>query len=119
MSIHNVLIESGYQDTSESFLASHQFSLAEFEAMFTVSFGAVDFQDLHISSGCLEHLDILIANPFFPVKFLKKIIQGGAKGRWYNDPSDEKHFFSKTFQLARLAIDALESQYSHSLLKDV
>ena len=112
MSIHNVLAEFGYQDTSESFLSSHEFSSAEFEAMFTESFGSVDFQDLYIPIGCLEDLDILITNPFFPVKFMKKIIQGGAKGRWYNDPSDEKHFFSKTFQLARLAIDALEAQYS-------
>jgi hypothetical protein len=48
---------------------------------------------------------------------MKKIIQGGAKGRWYNDPSDEKHFFSKTFLLARLAIGALEAQYSASLRK--
>jgi len=115
MSIDNVLVDAGYQDTSESFLASHEFSSTEFEAMFAESFGSIDFQDLYISSGSLENLDILLTNPFFPVKFLKKIIQGGAKGRWYNDPSDEKHFFSETFRLARLAIDALEAQYSHSV----
>jgi len=117
MSIHNALVKFGYQDTSERFLSSHEFSSAEFEEMFTESFGSVDFQDLYIPSGCLEDLDILIANPFFPIKFMKKIIQGGAKGRWYSDPSDEKHFFSKTFQYARLAIDALEAQYSASLRK--
>ena len=44
MSIHNVLVELGYQDTSESFLASHEFSSAEFGAMFTESFGCVDFK---------------------------------------------------------------------------
>jgi len=49
--------------------------------MFNESFGSVDFQDLYIPSGCLEDLDILITNPFFPIKFMKKIIQGGAKGR--------------------------------------
>ena len=117
MSIHNVLAEFGYQDTSESFLSSHEFSSAEFEEMFTESFGSIDFQDLYIPPGCLEDLDILITNPFFPIKFMKKIIQGGAKGRCYNDPSDEKHFFSKTFRYARLAIDALEAQYSASVRK--
>mgnify|MGYP001397825574 CR=1 FL=1 len=67
--------------------------------MFNESFGSVDFQDLYIPSGCLQDLDILITNPFFPIKFMKKIRQGGAKGRWYNDPSDEKHFFLRHFSL--------------------
>ena len=66
MSIHNALVKFGYQDTSERFLSSHEFSSAEFEEMFTESYGSVDFQDLYISPGCLKGLDILITNPFFP-----------------------------------------------------
>ena len=33
MSIHNVLAEFGYQDASESFLSSHEFSSARAEGL--------------------------------------------------------------------------------------